>query len=247
MDGWICLYRKFQEHEFWQEKRVYSKAEAWLSLLMKANHNTHTFILGNQMIKVNPGELITSEIKLAKEWGWGRKKVKNFLTVLKNQKMATTKCTTKYTSVTIENWEKYQNQGTTNDTTNDTSREHQRNIKGTHTTIINNYNNDKQINKKERKKESFDDLINSYTQNEELRQELKNHLATRKAKKATLTNRAIELSFKKLDELAPDDYTKIKIVQQSIERGWTGFFEIKQNKENTLKGNPFLEMLEGGI
>lgn len=101
-------------------------------------------------------------------------------------------------------------------------------------------------NKKVSKKTSFDDLINAYTDNEELKIELKNHLATRKSKKATLTNRAIELSFKKLDELVKDvpindqEEVKIKIVQQSIERGWVGFFEVKaegskqyNNKNNT--------------
>lgn len=96
-------------------------------------------------------------------------------------------------------------------------------------------------NKKVSKKESFDELINAYTDNEELRHELKNHLATRKSKKATLTNRAIELSFKKLDELVENvpineqEQVKIKIVQQSIERGWTGFFEVKENPKKQYK------------
>lgn len=91
------------------------------------------------------------------------------------------------------------------------------------------------------KKESFDDLIDNYTCDEELRTELKNHLATRKNKKATLTNRAIELSLKKLDELTENvpineaEAVKIKIVQQSIERGWTSFFELKKN--NAKKTN----------
>lgn len=110
------------------------------------------------------------------------------------------------------------------------------------------------IGKKKSKKVSFDDLIDSYTQNEELREELKNHLATRKAKKAALTNRAIELSLKKLDELVynkpinEQEQEKIRIVQQSIERGWTGFFEVKEehskqfnNSNNT--GNPFFDLL----
>ena len=110
--------------------------------------------------------------------------------------------------------------------------------------INTNINTNNKPNKKVSKKESFDDLINNYTNNEELRQELKNHLATRKSKKATLTNRAIELSFKKLDELVKkipineQEEAKIKIVQQSIERGWTGFFEVKEvtqynNNKNT--------------
>ena len=94
---------------------------------------------------------------------------------------------------------------------------------------------DRKVSKKESKK-SFDDLIDSYTSNPELQEELKNHLATRKAKKATLTNRAIELSLKKLDELTSNipvnmqEEAKIKIVQQSIERGWVGFFELKEQQ-----------------
>jgi hypothetical protein len=98
------------------------------------------------------------------------------------------------------------------------------------------------VSKKESKK-SFDELIENYTTNEELREELKNHLATRKTKKATLTNRAIELSFKKLDELVynkpinEQEEEKIKIVQQSIERGWVGFFEIKENASKQYKKN----------
>lgn len=97
--------------------------------------------------------------------------------------------------------------------------------------------------KKVSKKVSFDDLINAYTLDIELREELKNHLATRKAKKATLTNRAIELSFKKLDDLVKDipineqEQEKIKIVQQSIERGWVGFFEVKEDKPKQLNNN----------
>lgn len=104
--------------------------------------------------------------------------------------------------------------------------------------------NNKKLKKesKKEKKKSFDDLIDEYTSNDELRMELKNHLATRKAKKATLTNRAIELSFKKLDDLTKQypvnmqDEAKIKIVQKSIENGWIGFFELKENN-NTYQQN----------
>ena len=101
---------------------------------------------------------------------------------------------------------------------------------------------DKDKNKKKvSKKESFDELIDNYTCNDELKYELKNHLATRKSKKATLTNRAIELSLKKLDELTADlpindmEEEKVKIVQQSIERGWVGFFKLQNDKTPITK------------
>ena len=105
--------------------------------------------------------------------------------------------------------------------------------------------------KKVSKKVSFDELIDTYTVNEVLREELKNHLATRKSKKATLTNRAIELSLKKLDELVKNvpineqEEIKIKIVQQSIERGWTGFFEVKDNgpKQNNKKNTNWFDVI----
>ena len=109
------------------------------------------------------------------------------------------------------------------------------------------------IGKKESKKASFDNLIDSYTQNEELREEIKNHLATRKAKKAALTNRAIELSFKKLDELTKtvpvneQEQVKIKIVQQSIENGYIGFFPLKENNQKQYKKNDGWDYLNDEI
>jgi len=97
------------------------------------------------------------------------------------------------------------------------------------------------IRKKERKKRvpkkenkiSFNDIIEEYTQNEQLRSELKEHLKTRKAKKAPVTNRALILSLNKLDTLANTDEEKIIIVQNSIMNGWTGFFNIQSPNKKT--------------
>lgn len=90
------------------------------------------------------------------------------------------------------------------------------------------------IVKKERKKkdsrQSFDTIIENYTQNVELQNELKNHLKVRKQKRGALTDRAIVLELQRLDDLADLDEMKLRIVQQSIERGWVGFFEIKDDE-----------------
>lgn len=94
-----------------------------------------------------------------------------------------------------------------------------------------------EVRQSENSKKSFDELIDSYTQSEQLRFELKEHLRTRKAKKATLTNHAIELSLRKLDTLASSDEEKVKIVQNAIERGYTGFFPLPEIKKSSL-GNP---------
>lgn len=113
--------------------------------------------------------------------------------------------------------------------------------------------NETKVKKVSKKGEpTFDDLINAYTQNETLRSELKEHLKTRKAKKAALTNRAIELELGELDKLSDNEDTKIDIVRQSILRGWIGFFPLKEeqksykpNQTNNTQssGNPFKDLL----
>lgn len=96
----------------------------------------------------------------------------------------------------------------------------------------------KKTNKKAKSKPiSFDSIIDAYTENEDLRKELKEHLKTRKQKKAALTNRAIELSLKELDRIADSDEEKLRIVQKSIVNGWIGFFELNEKDKNKLN-NP---------
>lgn len=87
------------------------------------------------------------------------------------------------------------------------------------------------------KKETFNELIDNYTDNEQLRNELKEHLKTRKTKKATLTNHAIELSLKKLDSITTNDNEKILIVQNAIENGWTTFYPLRKIINNQTSTN----------
>lgn len=87
---------------------------------------------------------------------------------------------------------------------------------------------------------SYTALINSYTENQELRSELMEHLKVRRAKKGALTNRAIELSLKKLDSLASTDELKILIVQKAILKGWIAFYPLDPDempKRNTNLNN----------
>lgn len=93
------------------------------------------------------------------------------------------------------------------------------------------------VKKAKPKPSSFDEIIDAYTENEDLRIELKEHLKTRKQKKAALTNRALELSLKKLDKLADNDEEKIQIVQNSIINGWVGFFELNEKDKNKLNNH----------
>ena len=92
--------------------------------------------------------------------------------------------------------------------------------------------------KKEGKRAGYDEIIDSYTENGELRSSLMEFVKMRKMMKKPLTNKALSLlltSKKGLDGLASNDAEKIDIVQQSIMRGWQGFFPLKdiEAKKNT--------------
>lgn len=85
-----------------------------------------------------------------------------------------------------------------------------------------------------KKSKTFDQLIEEYTSNKELRKELKEHLKTRKLKKAALTDRGVKLSLQKLDDLASNDQEKIMIVQNAIMNGWISFYPLKKDEHNRM-------------
>lgn len=91
--------------------------------------------------------------------------------------------------------------------------------------------NTNQQEKKERRKkaETFDTIIDGFTEDEGLRDALGEFLKYRRASKKALTNQALKLNLTKLSKLAEDADAMTAIVNQTIERGWTGFFPLKDN------------------
>ena len=84
--GWIKLYRQIQTHWLWEEK-PFDKRSAWIDIILRANHKPRKVNLGNELIEVERGEFITSQVKLADRWGWSRTKVRNFLELCENDGM----------------------------------------------------------------------------------------------------------------------------------------------------------------
>lgn len=94
-------------------------------------------------------------------------------------------------------------------------------------------------NKKERKTKkqtkSYDEQIAEYTGNEELQNALKAFVQMRSFIKKPMTEYALKLILKKLDELGNDDTTKIAIINQSITHNWQGIFPLKDEYTNHEK------------
>lgn len=166
MTGCISIDRSIQNHWLFKEKRTFSKFEAWIYLLMEANHSKAKVPIGNQIVTVERGQRLTSILTLSDLFNWSRFKVKTFLDLLESDGMLEVKTTSKYTLITIVNYDFYQSEQGRNQHQNDikpTSKQHQSNINPTskqHQTNTNNNdnkdNNEKNVNNEKKKTTAFD-------------------------------------------------------------------------------------------
>ena len=111
-------------------------------MLLRASSEDKKMLIDSRLIECKRGEFITSLCTLAKEWGESRDKVRHFLNLLESDGMITRKVTTKYTQITICNYDSYQDKPTTDPQQN--HNEPTTDPQQTHT--INNNNNHNNIN-----------------------------------------------------------------------------------------------------
>lgn len=140
MKGWISLHRRIQDHWLWKEK-PFSRAQAWIDMLLMASHCENRFVLGNELIDIEVGEFVTSEVKLMQRWGWSKTKVRAFLSLLQNDSMIIKKTDRKKTTIIIVNYSDYQ----VLETTKEPKKNHEKTTKRPQKDTINNentYNND---------------------------------------------------------------------------------------------------------
>ena len=102
---------------------------------------------------------------------------------------------------------------------------------------------------KERKKpaETYDSIIDGFTEDEPLRDALREFLrykvATARRKKSEFTNYALKQNLGKLRNLADNPRDMLAIVNQTLERGWSGFFPLKDDstKSHTDRRSQYTE------
>lgn len=220
-DGFIKIYRSMFDNFLWTEK-PFSRAQAWIDLLQMANISDGKVLIKGTVYEVHRGQVFRATSTLAERWGWSRKKVVNFLTLLENEKMATTKGTTGGTLITIENYAVYNTLGAESGTTEGTLEEQQRDSQGT----------SKKKNKKNKKNKNIgaEDWINEIVP-EELRPAFLEWSAMRNKIKKPITSRlTVQRAYNSLVRLSRHPTKQIRIVNQSVDRCWAGFYELKDQE-----------------
>jgi hypothetical protein len=222
-----------------KEKRIFSRFEAWVYLLMSANHSDTKILLGNQLIDVKKGSFITSEIKLMAEFQWSKSKLRAFLILLESQSMIEKITDSKKTTLSIVKYIDYQEL----QTTKKPQKDRQRTAKEPRADTNNNDNNYNNENKE------FTTILtdSSNVQNFDFKKTLisfgvpesiaSDWMKVRKNKKATNTETALK---RILTQISKANISPKQAIELCVEKSWSGFESdwyqnLKQQTTNTPK------------
>lgn len=109
MQGWISLHRKIMNHEFFKEKRKFSRFEAWIDLLLKASFEEEEVSFNFQKFKLERGQLVTSIRELSERWGWHRKTIRTYFNQLQKEDMVNLDASNRGFVISIIKFDYYQN------------------------------------------------------------------------------------------------------------------------------------------
>lgn len=111
--GWISLYRKIQNSFVWTNS---DQLKLWLLILMKANHSENKFLFNGEELSVSKGQMVTGVNVLASDFNEGVKPVNRvagrtlwrWLKKFEKEQMLSIESTSKYSIITVINWDEYQ-------------------------------------------------------------------------------------------------------------------------------------------
>ncbi|MEU8310873.1 DnaD domain protein [Actinomadura sp. NPDC048955] len=248
MTGWISLHRSIQKHWLFEEKRKFSRFEAWIDILMMVNYTDNKIVHDGDLITVKRGQRITSLRQLGERWSWSITKVDKYLKILESDGMLDVKKDTKKTVLTVVNYDDYQDEDLKKRRRNDsekTEKKHRSNTEKTQKKTNNNDNKENNENNDDNDVvvgDDFASIYNLYQENieqvpspittEKLTQDIDHYgkeLVAYAIKKAALNN---SHNYKFIDYLLKDwrkrNLTTIKAVKQYEQ-------QRQEQKEQTYK------------
>jgi len=111
-EGWIKLYRKFNDWEWHQEPNMVA---LFVHLLINANHEKKDW----KGIPIERGQMVFGRKKASIQTGISERSIRTCIERLKSTNELTIKSTNKYSIITLCNYNKYQTSKLENDQQND--------------------------------------------------------------------------------------------------------------------------------
>ena len=108
MSGWIKYYRKSINNPLFKKPSVW---HYWQYCLLKANHEPNKIIWNKKEMVVDKGSFVTGRKQASLETGLSQQNIRTAIKTLVNLKMiavSTEKSTTKFTYLSVCNYEEHQ-------------------------------------------------------------------------------------------------------------------------------------------
>ena len=136
MDGWITIYRKIQEKNWYKDSEY---VHVWLHLILNANYIDKKILVNEKEIEIKRGQLLTSRKLISEKTGIQQSKIYRILERFANEHQIEQQKTNKYTIITIPNYDLYQKNRQQNEQQqSEQQNEHQSEQQNEHNIINNN-------------------------------------------------------------------------------------------------------------
>jgi hypothetical protein len=105
-DGYVLLARKLLDNPIFKDREA---LQLFIYGLLKANHKPKRFIFNQKEVTLDRGQFITGIFELSRATGQTPKQIRNRLALLENTGIWARKRASKFSVITICNYNPYQN------------------------------------------------------------------------------------------------------------------------------------------
>lgn len=223
-NGWIKIHRKILKWEWYQDANTKS---LFFHLLLCANHADKKW----QGVMIKRGQMVTGRIRLSQELGLSEQSIRTSLKRLKSTSEVTIKSTSKYSIITIVNYEAYNSENSMpNQQSNQQSNQQ---VTSNQPASNQQVTTNKNVRIKELKNEKKTDIPDFIPL-----KEWNLFLEMRKKNKKVPTEYAKELLIADLENLMAKGHLPKDVLNQSIKNNWQGLFELKNTtKQSSVECN----------
>ncbi len=105
MSGWIKIHRILLKSPLFKSSE---SVHLWIYLLLEANFQPSKLLVGNKVIKINKGQVLTSRRNLEKEIGVNSSKIQRLLKLMEIEQQIEQQSFSNFRLITILNYDRYQ-------------------------------------------------------------------------------------------------------------------------------------------
>ena len=241
MSGWIKLHRQLQDNPLWFSE-PFSRGQAWVDLMMMANHKPGYVRVRGRRIDVGVGCVARAQKSLADRWSWSKGKVVRFLKELESDGQIEQQTSHDFNVIRLCNYEQYQVSESRDESRKDPPNGSRNGPRiGLETGLETGHIQEQQ--KQQECKEGKEVKKTTTRRSAPLkfkqpdsfpREKWVDYLDSRKAKKHVMTDAALRGVVKRIEETVAAGYSVDDVLDVLIETGWgriePSFMENRKSK-----------------